>query len=219
MRIVGRMEKTGRQNLLSRQSDRENGSWILGGGESEVHPRRDCSARSGKLETSVDSEREEDANGQSHWSSWRLRGEPCTEQPWESRCTCAKSVLTPCTASQETARKITCLRESDEMNVKNIAEIPERCPERKVLNRDQQISSVRERVHRQRLGRTTPNVQEHKTVESRSAEARTRLFAWSKTQQSVSLSFCRSRIVYTLTTGISQRDGDKTSVERTVDTM
>ena len=41
MRIVGRMQKTGRQNLLSRQSHRENGSWILGGGESEVHPRRD----------------------------------------------------------------------------------------------------------------------------------------------------------------------------------
>ena len=54
--------KTGRQNLLSRQSDRENGSWILGGGESEVHPIRDCRAWSGRLETSVDSEREEDAN-------------------------------------------------------------------------------------------------------------------------------------------------------------
>ena len=37
-------------------------------------------------------------------------------------------------------------------------EIFERCPERKVLDRDQQIPSVRERVHRQRLGRTTTNV-------------------------------------------------------------
>ena len=54
--------ETGQQNLLSRQSDRESGSWILGGGDSEVHPRRDCSAWCGRLETSVDSEREEDAN-------------------------------------------------------------------------------------------------------------------------------------------------------------
>ena len=54
--------ETGRQNLLSRQSDRENGSWIIGGGESEVHQRRDCCSWSGRLETSVDSERKEDAN-------------------------------------------------------------------------------------------------------------------------------------------------------------
>ena len=73
MRIVGV-----RQNLLSRQSDRENSSWMLGGGESEVHPRRDRCARSRKLETSVDFEREEDANdrvtgGAGDWEASRVQ--------------------------------------------------------------------------------------------------------------------------------------------------
>ena len=62
----------------------------------------------------------------------------------------------------ETARKITCPTESDEMNVKSIARYLKKCPESKVFDRDQHIPTERERVHRQRLGKTAPNVKEHK---------------------------------------------------------
>ena len=41
MRITGRMEKTGDKNLFPGQSDRANGTRILDGSESEVHPKRD----------------------------------------------------------------------------------------------------------------------------------------------------------------------------------
>ena len=58
----------------------------------------------------------------------------------------------------ETAREIMCSTETDEMNVKRIARYLKCVPTAKC---HQQITSVPERVHRQRLGRTTPNVQEH----------------------------------------------------------
>ena len=62
----------------------------------------------------------------------------------------------------ETARIISCPTESDEMNVKSTARYLKKCPVSKVFDRDQHIPTVRERVHRQRLGKTAPNVQEHK---------------------------------------------------------
>ena len=62
---------------------------------------------------------------------------------------------------KETARKIMCPRWERRDEREAHRELPEGCPDREVLGRDQQIPSVREREHRQRLGRTTPNVQEH----------------------------------------------------------
>ena len=58
MRIVGRMEKLGDKIFfLGRVIESTACGYSV-----EVHPRRDCCAWSGRLETSVDSEREEDAN-------------------------------------------------------------------------------------------------------------------------------------------------------------
>ena len=61
-------------------------------------PRRDCRAWSGELETFRDSKYQENANDKSRWSSWRTRNDPCTGQPWESCCTCARIVQTSRTA-------------------------------------------------------------------------------------------------------------------------
>ena len=72
---------------------------------------------------------------------------------------------------KETARKITVPHRERRDEREAHREIPKGCPDRIVLDRDQQIPFVRERVHRQRLGRTTPNVQETQAVESRSGEA------------------------------------------------
>ena len=46
------------------------------------------------------------------------------------------------------------------------------CPERKVLDRTRQIPSVRERVHRQRLGQDNTKRARAQVVEFRSGEAR-----------------------------------------------
>ena len=63
---------------------------------------------------------------------------------------------------KETARKITCPTESVEMILKRFCEILERRSECKELDRNHFTFKVRERVYRQRLGRTSYNVQEHK---------------------------------------------------------
>ena len=76
----------------------------------------------------------------------------------------------------------------------------ERCPECKVFDRDQHIPAVRERVHRQRLGKTTADVQELERWSYAVGSAT--LSAWSRTQQSVSLSSAEAEL-YALTTGIS----------------
>ena len=65
------------------------------------------------------------------------------------------------------------------------------------MDRDQHIPTVRDRVHRQRLGRTTPNVQEHKRWGGAT------LSAWSRTEQSVSLSSAEAEF-YAPTPGISE---------------
>ena len=61
MRITGRMEKTG-DKIYFLGSDRTNGTRILGGSESEVHPKRDKWSWFGRSKTRDDSECEEDAN-------------------------------------------------------------------------------------------------------------------------------------------------------------
>ena len=63
---------------------------------------------------------------------------------------------------KETARKITCQTESDEMNLKRIMRCFERRSECKEPDRNHYTVKVRERVYTQRLGRTSYNVQEHK---------------------------------------------------------
>ena len=125
---------------------------------------------------------------------------------------------------KETARKITCPTESDLDEREAHREIPERCPERKVLDRNQKILSVCERVHRQRLDRVTPNVQEHKWWNH--AVGYRDSFCLVKNTTVSEPEFCRSRIVPPFSPLLPTsslpfpdswnfcRDGDETSLER-----
>ena len=63
---------------------------------------------------------------------------------------------------KETARKITCPTESDEMNLKRIVRNLKGAPSAKSLIEITTPSKFSERVYRQRLGKTSNNVQEHK---------------------------------------------------------
>ena len=68
-------------------------------------------------------------------------------------------------------------------------------------DRNHYTFKVRERVHRQRLGRTSYDVQEHKWRSC--AVGNATLTAWSRTQQTVSLSSAEAEL-YTLTTGVAE---------------
>ena len=157
MRIVGRMEKLGDKiffpgRVIVRTACGYSVERIRSA--SEVHPRRDCCAWSGRLETSVDSEREEGCQRQSHWWSWRLRRRAVYR-------TAAGKLLYMCQeradimySVKETARKIMCTAGSDEMNVKRIASYLKGVPIEKCLI---EINTKRARAQ---------------AVESRNGEAR-----------------------------------------------
>ena len=123
-------------------------------------PRRDRGAWSGRLETRVESKCEEDTNDRITGRA----GEREASRVQDSRGKAVAHVPGACrlhVRREGNSKKdhVSHRERRDEREAHR--ETHERCPERKVLDRDQQISSVRERVHRQRLGRTTPNVQEH----------------------------------------------------------
>ena len=168
MRIVGRMEKLGDKMLfLGRVIERTARGYAV---EANLKYRRDCCAWSGRLETSADSEREEDATD-------RVTGRAGDREASCVQNSREKAVVHVPRADityrvKETARKIMCFTESDEMNVKRIARYLKGVPICEVLDSDQQIPSVRERVHRQRLDRTTPKRARALAVESHSGEAR-----------------------------------------------
>ena len=62
---------------------------------------------------------------------------------------------------KETARKIVCPTESDEMNMKRITRYLKGVPSAKCMTRTHHIPAVRERVHRHRLGRSAHDLQAH----------------------------------------------------------
>ena len=66
---------------------------------------------------------------------------------------------------KETARKITCPTESDEMNLNRIVRYLKGAPSAKSLIGNHYTFKVRERVYRQRLGRTGNNVQRAQVAE------------------------------------------------------
>ena len=73
----------------------------------------------------------------------------------------------------ETARKIICPTESDGMNVKRVVRYLKGAPSAKWPDRNRYTPKVCERVHRQRLGRSTNDMQKYKwrscAVEQRSS--------------------------------------------------
>ena len=73
---------------------------------------------------------------------------------------------------KETGEKTTCPTESDEMNLKRIVRYLKGAPSAKKPDRNHYTSEVRERVHRQRLGRPSNNVQKHKWRELCSGETK-----------------------------------------------
>ena len=113
------------------------------------------------------------------------------------------------------------------MNLKRIVRYLKGASECKEPDRNHYTFKVRERVHRQRLGKTSYDVQEHKwrscevgkcnthsmvkdklrraraqVAELCSGEMKT-LTAWSRTQQTVSLSSAEAEL-YALTTGVAE---------------
>ena len=86
------------------------------------------------------------------------------------------------------------------------------CPDRRVLDRDQQIPSVRERGTQTATGKTTPYVQKHKRWSH--AVAKHDSFCLVKKTTVSELEFCRSRIIRSDHWNF-RRDGDKTPLERT----
>ena len=61
------------------ENDRANGTRILGGRESEVHPKRDKCSWFGRSKTRDDSKCEEGRQRQNHSLSWKAKDEQCIE--------------------------------------------------------------------------------------------------------------------------------------------
>ena len=101
---------------------------------------------------------------------------------------------------KETARKMYCERR-DEREAHRTVLV--RCPDcKKVCGRHQHVPTVRERVHRQRLGKTAPNVQEHKRW-SNAVEMRDS-FCMVKNTAVSELESPAEAELYALTTGIAE---------------
>ena len=78
--------------------DRANGTRMLGGSESEVHPRRVIVVLGLDEATLVTTPIVKRRQRQIHSLSWRAKDEQCTEQLWEKCCTCARNEQTSFTA-------------------------------------------------------------------------------------------------------------------------
>ena len=184
MRIVGRIEKLGDKNfLLGRVIERTARGYSVEA-KSEVHPRRGRCARSGRLETRVDSICEEDTND-------RVTGRAGEQEASRVQDSRGKAAVHDIMYSvKETARKTTCSTESDVMNVKRIARyLKKSVPSAKCLieiNRFPAFGNVYT---------DSDWAGQHQTCKSTSGggtqwRSKT-LSAWSRTQQSVSLiEFC-----------------------------
>ena len=156
MRIVGRMEKMGNKNLLSQQSDRENGSWY----SVVANPKyiRNVISVLGLEDT-----RPEPTPSLKRTQTTESLVELETERRAVYR-TAAGKLLYMCQVRAdimysviETARKIMCPTESDEMTVKRIARYLKGVPIAKCLI---EINRFPPFVN-EYTGRTTPNAQEH----------------------------------------------------------
>ena len=188
----------GRQNLLPGQSDRANGTRILVGSESEIHPKRDKCSWIGRPVMTPSVKRTPTT-------------ESLVELEGERRAvyrTVVGKLLYMCQeradvmySAKETARKITCPTESDEMNLKRTVRYLKKRSECKEPDRNHYTSEVRARVHRQRLGRPSNSVQKHKWRSC--AVVNATLTAWSRTQQTVSLSSAETEL-FALTTGVAE---------------
>ena len=102
---------------------------------------------------------------------------------------------------KETARKFTCPTESDEMNLKRIVRYLKGAPSTKSLIEIITHPKVRERLHSEWAGQaTTCKSTCGGVVQWRNAT----LTAWSRTQQTVSLSSAEEEL-YALTIGVAER--------------
>ena len=123
-----------------------------------------------------------------------------TEQLWENCCTCARNEQMSCT--KETARKITCPTESDEMNLKRMATYLKGAPSARAWLKS-----------RQRIGQGQAT-----TCKSTSGGVvqwgNETLTAWPRTQQNSKFEFFWSRIIR-LDNWSCWRNGDETSLART----
>ena len=96
--ITGRMEKTGDTILLPGQSDRANGTRILGGSESEVHPKRDTCSWFGGSKTVMTPSVKRTPTTEPLVELESERRAMLENSCGENCCTCARSEQTSCTA-------------------------------------------------------------------------------------------------------------------------
>ena len=188
------------QKLFPGQSDWANGTRILGGSESEVHPKCDKCSWFGRSKPMM---------------TPSVRRTPTTESivelEGERRAMCrtvVRKLLYMCQeranvmySVQETARKITCPTESDEMNLKRIVRYLQGTPSAKSLIEIITPSKfVNVYTDSDWAGQAT-------TCKSTSGGVvqwwNATLTAWSRTQQTVSLSSAEEGL-YALTTGVAE---------------
>ena len=120
---------------------------------------------------------------QNHSLSWKVKDEQCSEQVWENCCTCARNEQTSCTAWRKQKE-----RSHVQPRVTRWiwSVLWDTWKALRVQRAWLYTFKVRERVFRQRLGRTSYNVQEHKWPSCAVWSAT--LTAWSRIQQTASMS-------------------------------